>query len=392
MRKQPEKLVPSLRFKGFTDAWEHKKLLQTTERVQGNDGNMGLPTLTISAQNGWMDQRDRFSKNIAGKEQKNYTQLSYGELSYNKGNSKHAPFGVVYMLNSHNKALVPRVYHSFKVIEGNPKFYEKMFETGKPNKELRKLITSGARMDGLLNISYQDFSEINIIVPKVEEQDQIVSLLSSFESLITLYQRKIDNLEVLTKSLTSNFLSLSNDAMPFLRFTGFLDSWKTVELKEIVKITTGKLDANAMEIDGKYDFYTSGIKKYKINSYSFVGPAITIAGNGATVGYMNLADGKFDAYQRTYVLTDIKEDRFFIYYSVSSKLPRKIYEEVRSGSIPYIVLDMLESLKIDLPKHNSEQVFIGKTINTLNDTTDLHKKTLKKLSILKKELLRLLFI
>ena len=63
--------------------------------------------------------------------------------------------------------------------------------------------------------------------------------------------------------------------------------WVLLALEKIAKITTGKLDANAMVKNGKYDFYTSGIKKFKINTAAFEGPAITIAGNGATVGYMH---------------------------------------------------------------------------------------------------------
>ena len=68
---------------------------------------MDLPTLTISAANGWMNQEDRFSGNIAGKEQKNYTLLHKGELSYNHGNSKLAKYGTVFSLQSYKEALVP---------------------------------------------------------------------------------------------------------------------------------------------------------------------------------------------------------------------------------------------------------------------------------------------
>ena len=59
----------------MANAWEQRKLGEVCSRVQGNDGRMDLPTLTISAANGWMKQEDRFSGNIAGKEQKNYTLL-----------------------------------------------------------------------------------------------------------------------------------------------------------------------------------------------------------------------------------------------------------------------------------------------------------------------------
>lgn len=173
--------------------WEQRKLGEISERVRGNDGRMELPTLTISASEGWLDQRDRFSSNIAGKEQKNYTLLKRGELSYNHGNSKLAKYGVVYSLKGYEEALVPRVYHSFKVKGNNSDFIEYIFATKRPDKELGKLVSSGARMDGLLNINYDDFMGIKINIPIVEEQTRISYLLRKLDSLITLHQRKYKN-------------------------------------------------------------------------------------------------------------------------------------------------------------------------------------------------------
>ena len=191
---------PQLRFAGFADAWEQRKLGEIAIRVRGNDGRMNLPTLTISAGNGWMDQRDRFSQNIAGKEQKNYTLLRQGELSYNHGNSKLAQFGAVFELESYNEALVPRVYHSFSVTAGaQPKFIEQMFATHRPDRELRKLVSSGARMDGLLNINYDDFMGIKVWRPSVAEQQAIAGLLVKLDNTIALHQRKLEKLQELKK-------------------------------------------------------------------------------------------------------------------------------------------------------------------------------------------------
>ena len=173
-----------------TCAWEQRKLGDIAERVQGNDGRMELPTLTISAANGWMNQVDRFSGNIAGKEQKNYTLLHKGELSYNHGNSKLAKYGTVFSLESYEEALVPRVYHSFKMTDGDSGFIEYLFETKIPDKELSKLISSGARMDGLLNIGYEDFMGINIVVPSLSEQRKISDYFRELDNLITLHQCK----------------------------------------------------------------------------------------------------------------------------------------------------------------------------------------------------------
>ena len=181
---------PKVRFKGYEDAWEQRKLGNVCSRVQGNDGRMELPTLTISAGNGWMRQEDRFSGNIAGKEQRNYTLLHRGELSYNHGNSKLAKYGAVFSLQTYEEALVPRVYHSFKVENGDADFVEYYFATKLPDKELGKLISSGARMDGLLNIGYEEFMGIPFLFPNEEEQSKISSYFRTLDHLITLHQHK----------------------------------------------------------------------------------------------------------------------------------------------------------------------------------------------------------
>lgn len=194
--------VPEIRLDGFEGEWKKSKLKDVTNRVQGNDGRMDLQTLTISASGGWMNQIDRFSANIAGKEQKNYTLLKKGELSYNHGNSKLAKYGVVFELKEYEEALVPKVYHSFRVNQlADAKFIEIMFSTKIPDRELGKLVSSGARMDGLLNISFDEFMNIAIIIPTFAEQQAISSYFSSLDQLITSYQEKISQLETLKKKL-----------------------------------------------------------------------------------------------------------------------------------------------------------------------------------------------
>lgn len=194
--------APEIRLDGFEGDWKKLKLRDVSERVQGNDGRMDLPTLTISASGGWMNQIERFSANIAGKEQKNYTLLKKGELSYNHGNSKLAKYGVVFELQDYEEALVPKVYHSFRVNQlADAKFIEIMFSSKIPDRELGKLVSSGARMDGLLNISFDDFMNIAIIIPTIEEQQAIGSYFSNLDQLITSYREKITQLETLKKKL-----------------------------------------------------------------------------------------------------------------------------------------------------------------------------------------------
>lgn len=186
-----KKVVPKLRFLEYTDAWEQRKLGEVVNRIAGNDGRMELLALTISAGNGWLDQLERFSENIAGKGKQKYTLLRKGQLSYNHGNSKLAKYGAVFELRTFDEALVPRIYHSFKpTSKSSASFIEYMFATKLPDRELAKLISSGARMDGLLNISFDDFVGIKISLPPLPEQTSIGHFFRQLDSLLTLHQRK----------------------------------------------------------------------------------------------------------------------------------------------------------------------------------------------------------
>ena len=184
---------------------------------------------------------------------------------------------------------------------------------------------------------------------------------------------------------------MGENKKPAIRFRGFTDAWEQRKLGDLLDVSTGKLDANAMVEDGEYDFYTSGIKKFRIDIPAFEGPAITIAGNGATVGYMHLADGKFNAYQRTYVLEGFQADRQFLYSEIGNRLPRKIAEEARTGNIPYIVMDMLTGLNISLPVAEEEQRKIGTFFSSLDNLITLHQRKYDKLQNIKKSMLEKMF-
>ncbi|WP_225247176.1 restriction endonuclease subunit S [Mycoplasmopsis bovigenitalium] len=178
---------------------------------------------------------------------------------------------------------------------------------------------------------------------------------------------------------------------PAIRFKEFTNAWEQRRLGDMCIISTGKLDANAMDKGGKYNFYTSGVEIYKINRFAFSGEAITIAGNGANVGYMHLAEGQFNAYQRTYVLQAFSENRIFLNYAIKNALNKKIQEEVRGSGIPYIVLDMLNSLNLNISSKNEQQK-ISNTFLNLDSLITLHQRKLEKLKNIKNMLLEKMFV
>ncbi|MFW7403172.1 restriction endonuclease subunit S, partial [Vagococcus fluvialis] len=250
---------PEIRFKEFNNDWEQRKLKDVSERVRGNDGRMDLPTLTISAGSGWLDQRERFSGNIAGKEQKNYTLLSKGEISYNHGNSKLAKYGAVFVLRTFEEALVPRVYHSFKTNEkASADFIEYMFATKIPDRELGKLISSGARMDGLLNINYDDFMGIKINIPSIEEQERISAFLRQLDDTIALQNCKLEEMQLYKKAMLQKMFPKNGEKAPEIRFDGYNDDWEQRKLKDVTNHRGGTAIEKYFSDEGKYKVISIG--------------------------------------------------------------------------------------------------------------------------------------
>lgn len=145
--------------------------------------------------------------------------------------------------------------------------------------------------------------------------------------------------------------------------------WSIKKLGDVSKrITTGKLNANAMTLNGDYPFFTCAEEHYWIDKYAFDDEALLVSGNGANVGYIHYYKGKFNAYQRTYVLTDFNEDIWFIKLFMDRNLQERIRTEVNAGNTPYIKMDTLTEMSISIPPTQAEQAAIA---TALSDTDRL---------------------
>ena len=177
--------------------------------------------------------------------------------------------------------------------------------------------------------------------------------------------------------------------VPRIRFKGFEEDWEQRKLGELAFITTGKLDANAAKKDGEYNFFTCGKEILKTNSYAFDGEAILINGNG-DLGYTRKYVGKFNAYQRTYVLQGFVMDYEYIEHAIHKFLPDKIKNESIGGAMPYIKIDSLMNLELPIPVVQ-EAVAVTRFLNELDSLLSLHQRKLEKLKILKKAMLEKMF-
>lgn len=412
------KKTPKLRFKGFTDDWEQRKLTSFTQRVKGNDGRMDLPTLTISASEGWLNQKDRFSANIAGSEQKNYTLLRQGELSYNHGNSKLAKYGVVYALKDYKEALVPRVYHSFRVDESyDALFVEYYFSTKRPDRELGKLVSSGARMDGLLNIGYDEFTNISISVPTFSEQKQIVALLKVCDKYITLHQRKLEKLKLNKSALLQKLFPQKGCTIPDVRFKGFTDAWEQRKLNDF-GIATGGTSIESEFVDGgtykvinigSYSeesvYNDQGLRVNKtdktksriLNKYDLTMILNDKTASGNIIGRVLLIDqdNTYVYNQRTERI-EVDTKNFlpmFLYHMLNAPEQRKYIVKASQGNTQiYVNWSTISNIDYMIPQLLLEQEKIANLFSLINKDITLHQRKLDCLISIKKGLLQQLFV
>ena len=151
------------------------------------------------------------------------------------------------------------------------------------------------------------------------------------------------------------------------RLAGFSGEWVEKYIEDICSnITTGKLDANVMTPFGKYPFFTCAKMCYRIDVYDFDTEALMISGNGEHLGYVHYYNGKFNAYQRTYVLSDFSEDIQYIKYYLDKFFRKKIEGEKSDSNTPYITIGTVQTMPIYMPKDKAEQVAIVRVLSDLD--------------------------
>ena len=201
--------VPEIRFKGFTEAWEQRKLGELVDRVvRKNINNESTLPLTISAQYGLVDQITYFNNRVASRDVSNYYLVLNGEFAYNKSTSDGYPFGAVKRLDLYEKGVLSTLYIVFapkKEQQIDSDYLTVFFDTDRWHKGVAERAAEGARNHGLLNISAEDFFDIDLSVPKdIVEQKQIGAFIRQLDNLITLHQRELEKLKNIKKSCLEN--------------------------------------------------------------------------------------------------------------------------------------------------------------------------------------------
>ena len=309
MSEQSEKkkpLVPRLRFPEFQGAgeWAVPELQEISVPVDERVGDRHLIPVSISAGIGFVAQAEKFGRDISGSQYRMYTVVRDGDFVYNKGNSLKFPQGCIYDLQGWGEVAAPNVFICFRLKSGYENgFFRHCFEKNTHGLQLKKHITSGARSNGLLNISREAFFGVKIPSPTQNEQKKIADCLTSLDELILEEARKLEIIKIQKKSLIQLLLPCEGETVPRLRFPEFegSDEWEIKSVGDVFRVTRGEVLAMPQVKDVPsegfpYPVYSSQTKNNGLAGYFseyLFKDAITWTTDGANAGEVKFRKGEF---------------------------------------------------------------------------------------------------
>ncbi|WP_193759306.1 restriction endonuclease subunit S [Bifidobacterium longum] len=385
--------VPAIRFAGFTDPWEQRKLGDIAERVtRKNENNESDLPLTISAQHGLIDQRLFFNAQVASRDMSGYYLLRQGEFAYNKSTSADSPWGAIKRLTRYEKGCVSTLYICFALLNANPDYLVTYYETNRWHKAVQMIAAEGARNHGLLNIAPDDFFDTMVSLPESQaEQQTIGAFFSRLDSLITLHQRKYDKLVIFKKSMLEKMFPKDGESVPEIRFAGFTDPWEQRKLGELSSEFQSGDFISAEEIlgSGPYPVYGgNGLRGYA-KQYNHDGFYALIGRQGALCGNVNTAVGKayFTEHAVAVKANFLHDTRFLAHLLGCMDLGRYSGQSAQPG----LAVGVLKEVETTVPS-KAEQQAIGSFFSRLDSLITLHQRKLELLQDIKKSLLDKMFV
>lgn len=386
---------PAIRFKGFTDAWEQRKLSEIAGKVtEKNTGLQYVETLTNSAEFGIISQRDFFDHDISKLGSLDgYYIVRNEDFVYNPRISTSAPVGPINRNKLGRTGVMSPLYTVFRPHDIDTTYLEHFFKCGYWYSFMNFNGDSGARSDRF-SIKDDVFFQMPIPVPHIEEQRKIGLFLTQLDHLITLHQRKYDKLQVLKKAMLEKMFPKNGSSVPEIRFKGFTDAWEQRKAKDLCSISTGKSNTQDRVDDGIYPFYVRSPIVEHSNRYLFDEEAVLTVGDGVGTGKVfHYVNGKYDLHQRVYRMFDFSEEitaKYFYYY-FSNHFYDRVMAMTAKTSVDSVRYEMIADMDIALPKVK-EQMAISAYFDRLDHLITLHQRELEKLQNIKKSMLEKMFV
>ncbi|WP_374427645.1 restriction endonuclease subunit S [Ideonella dechloratans] len=409
-------LVPKLRFPEFRDAepWKPVSLGKASTPITERVGDRKFTPVSISAGTGFVPQAEKFGRDISGNQYQLYTLVSDGDFVYNKGNSLKFPQGCVYQLQGWGQVAAPNVFISFRLKDGySDVFFQNCFEQNMHGKQLQKHITSGARSNGLLNISKEHFFGVKIPTPSPDEQQKIADCLGSLDELIAAQGRKVQALKTHKKGLMQQLFPREGETQPRLRFPEFQETadWVTDPFGEVFDTTSGGTPSrsNSEYWNGDIPWVTttqvdfgvitsaeefisqSGLKNSSAKVFPKGTVLIAMYGQGKTRGQVAMLGIDAATNQAcAAVLPTKKVDPRFVFFNLSAR-----YEELRrlsnSGGQENLSQGLIRELPFSYPEEVAEQQRIAECLSSVDILITAATQALETLKTHKQGLMQQLF-
>ena len=402
MIMQDNEKKPALRFKGFTDPWEQRKLEEYLE-VSGQKNFEGIYTkedvLSVSGDFGIVNQIEFQGRSFAGASVANYGVVETGDIVYTKSPLKSNPYGII-KANKGKNGIVSTLYAVYKPKQSaNPEFVQIYFEQdARMNNYMHPLVNKGAKND--MKVSAENALKGQIVFPDIKEQRTISEFFRNLDTLITLHQRKYEKLVNIKKSMLDKMFPKNGASVPEIRFKGFTDLWEQRKFEEIAVRSSVMSDKKGLP-RVEYEDIISGAgrlnKDIKLKESEKVGIVFhkgdVLYGklrpylqNWLLASFNGLAVGDF------WVLQPQNTDSSFLYRLVQSQQFDEVANQSTGTKMPRADWKLVSKTKFAIPHSVDEQAAIGAYFEHLDTLITLHQRKLKKLQNIKKSCLEKMFV
>lgn len=383
------KVEPKLRFPGFTDPWEQRKLSKIADKVTTkNVGTQYVETFTNSAEFGIISQRDFFDHDVSNMDNiSNYYVVEDDAFVYNPRISTSAPVGPINRNKLGRTGVMSPLYTVFKTHDIYSEYLEWFFKSTTWHAFMRFNGDSGARSDRF-SIKDSVFFEMPIPLPNIEEQKKIGKYLTQLDHLITLHQRQCDYWKEFKAGCLQKMFPKKGKNVPELRFPGFTDPWEQRKLGEVTTSYSG--GTPTVGVKEYYDGQIPFIRSAEINSEStelFISEKglngssarlvskgdILYALYGATSGEVGRA--RLEGAINQAILAIKPMDNYDAEYLSQwlRKSKHNIVETYLQGGQGNLSGAIVKELVVDFPSYNEQQI-IGQYFANLDHLITLHQR------------------
>lgn len=404
---------PKLRFPGFNEPWEQRKLSEISDKVtEKNTENFYDETLTNSAEFGIVTQRDFFDKDISNSKNLNgYYVVQNDDFVYNPRISNFAPVGPIKRNKLARTGVMSPLYYVFRTHDIDKTYLERYFDTTCWHSFMKLNGDSGARADRFA-IKDSVFIEMPIPFPSLEEQKKIGKFFNAIINLITLHQRKLNHLQNKKKSLLQKMFPKNDKDFPELRFPGFTDPWEQRKLRQLANFAKGQgYSKNDLTEVGTpiilygrlYTKYQSTISEVdtfvvpKSGSVYSTGEEVIVPASGETAEDIARASaivksGFLLGGDLNIIYPNKDISTIFLALSISNgKQQKELSKKAQGKSVVHLNNSDLEDIAISFPCRE-EQTKIEIFFQRIDNLITLHQRKLNHLQQQKKALLQQMFV